>query len=99
MAAPLFEPEVRTSHPAQASSPSHELTRPRAHSHRLRNPQKLRILLIGGGGREHALAWKLSQSPRVEKVFVAPGELQLAPTYRLRLALELIEASSFPTGR
>ncbi|GAA5994408.1 bifunctional aminoimidazole ribotide synthase/glycinamide ribotide synthase [Rhodotorula paludigena] len=36
-------------------------------------PEKLRILLIGGGGREHALAWKLSQSPRVEKVFVAPG--------------------------
>ena len=28
---------------------------------------------IGGGGREHALAWKLAQSPRVQKVFVAPG--------------------------
>ena len=33
----------------------------------------LRILLIGNGGREHALAWKLSQSPLVEKIFVAPG--------------------------
>ncbi|KAI0652094.1 aminoimidazole ribonucleotide synthetase [Trametes meyenii] len=33
----------------------------------------LRILLIGSGGREHALAWKLSQSPRVEKIFVCPG--------------------------
>src|SRR5512143_3977374 len=31
------------------------------------------ILVIGGGGREHALAWKLAQSPRVAKVFVAPG--------------------------
>ncbi|MGA3214667.1 MAG: phosphoribosylamine--glycine ligase [Acidimicrobiales bacterium] len=31
------------------------------------------MLVIGGGGREHALAWKLSQSPKVEKVFVAPG--------------------------
>ncbi|MBZ6398073.1 MAG: hypothetical protein LBF18_23995 [Pantoea sp.] len=35
--------------------------------------QKLRILLIGAGGREHALAWKLTQSPRVDQIFVAPG--------------------------
>lgn len=33
----------------------------------------IRILLIGSGGREHALAWKLSQSPSVEHVFVFPG--------------------------
>ncbi len=31
------------------------------------------VLIAGGGGREHALAWKLSSSPQVEKVFVAPG--------------------------
>ncbi|PRD66072.1 phosphoribosylamine--glycine ligase [Malikia granosa] len=33
----------------------------------------MKVLVIGGGGREHALAWKLKQSPRVEQVFVAPG--------------------------
>ncbi|KAA6407193.1 MAG: bifunctional purine biosynthetic Ade1 [Lasallia pustulata] len=33
----------------------------------------LRILLVGNGGREHALAWKLSQSPRVEQIYVVPG--------------------------
>ena len=33
----------------------------------------MNILVIGGGGREHALAWKLAQSPRVHKVFVSPG--------------------------
>lgn len=33
----------------------------------------MRILIIGGGGREHALAWKTAQSPRVEQVFIAPG--------------------------
>lgn len=33
----------------------------------------MKILVIGGGGREHALAWKLSQSPKATKVFVAPG--------------------------
>ena len=33
----------------------------------------MKILVIGGGGREHALAWKAAQSPGVEKVFVAPG--------------------------
>lgn len=33
----------------------------------------MKILLIGSGGREHALAWKMARSPRVQKVFVAPG--------------------------
>ncbi|HLU18409.1 MAG TPA: phosphoribosylamine--glycine ligase [Pusillimonas sp.] len=33
----------------------------------------MKLLVIGGGGREHALAWRLAQSPRVQKVFVAPG--------------------------
>jgi phosphoribosylamine--glycine ligase len=33
----------------------------------------MRILVVGSGGREHALAWKIGQSPRAERVFVAPG--------------------------
>lgn len=33
----------------------------------------MKVLIIGGGGREHALAWKAAQSPRVEQVYVAPG--------------------------
>jgi phosphoribosylamine--glycine ligase len=33
----------------------------------------MKLLVIGSGGREHALAWKLAQDPRVQKVFVAPG--------------------------
>ena len=33
----------------------------------------MKVLVIGGGGREHALAWKMARSPRVTKVFVAPG--------------------------
>ena len=33
----------------------------------------VKLLVVGSGGREHALAWKLAQSPRVQKVFVAPG--------------------------
>src|ERR1700743_1764146 len=33
----------------------------------------MKVLIIGNGGREHALAWKIKQSARVERVFVAPG--------------------------
>ena len=33
----------------------------------------MKLLVVGSGGREHALAWRLAQSPRVHKVFVAPG--------------------------
>ena len=33
----------------------------------------MKVLVVGNGGREHALAWKITQSPRVEQVFVAPG--------------------------
>ena len=33
----------------------------------------MNVLIVGGGGREHALSWKVAQSPKVDKVFVAPG--------------------------
>ena len=33
----------------------------------------MKVLLLGSGGREHALAWKMVQSPKLEKLYVAPG--------------------------
>ena len=44
----------------------------------------MKILVIGGGGREHALAWKLAQSPKVQQVYVAPGNggTALSPTLK-----------------
>ena len=44
----------------------------------------MKVLVIGGGGREHALAWKLAQSERVQCVFVAPGNAGTALDARLR---------------
>jgi phosphoribosylamine---glycine ligase len=44
----------------------------------------MNILVIGGGGREHALAWKLAQSPKVQMVYVAPGNGGTAQDIRLK---------------
>lgn len=52
----------------------------------------MKILVIGSGGREHALAWKLAQSPRVQKVLVAPGNAGTAT----EPGLENVSANSIP---
>ena len=44
----------------------------------------MKVLVIGGGGREHALAWKLAQSERVQQVYVAPGNGGTARDTRLK---------------
>ena len=38
----------------------------------------MKILIVGGGGREHAIAWKLAKSPKVEKLYCAPGNAGIA---------------------
>ena len=52
----------------------------------------MKILVIGGGGREHALAWKLAQSPRVDEVIVAPGNAGTAREAKCRnVAIKAID--------
>jgi phosphoribosylamine--glycine ligase len=52
----------------------------------------MKLLVIGSGGREHAIAWKLAQSPRVQKVFVAPGNAGTA----LESGLENVAITAIP---
>jgi phosphoribosylamine--glycine ligase len=49
--------------------------------------QPTRVLVVGGGGREHALAWKLAAEPGVNEVVVAPGSDAIAREPRVRLAV------------
>ncbi|RJS92498.1 phosphoribosylamine--glycine ligase [Salinisphaera sp. Q1T1-3] len=59
------------------------------------NQSTQRILIVGNGGREHALAWKLAASPRVEKIYVAPGNAGTAITNgveNVNIALDALDA-------
>jgi phosphoribosylamine--glycine ligase len=52
----------------------------------------MKILVIGGGGREHALVWKISQSPKVEKIYCAPGSAGIGELAEsVAISPELIE--------
>ncbi len=55
----------------------------------------MNILVVGNGGREHALAWKLAQSPRAKRVFVAPGNVGTALEAALGVENVEIRASDF----
>ena len=56
--------------------------------------QPTRILIVGGGGREHALAWKLAAEPGVNEVIVAPGSDAIArePRVRVELGIDPLES-------
>ncbi len=65
---------------------------------RLTEEIEMNVLIIGSGGREHALAWKVAQDPRVQKVFVAPGNAGTALEAKCEnVAIDVLAAGA--TGR
>ena len=52
-----------------------------------------RVFLIGAGGREHAIAWKLSQSVQVEEIFVYPGSYEMGQIAKVRIVNDIVAAS------
>lgn len=58
--------------------------------------EKLRVLIVGNGGREHAFAWKLSHSPSVEAVFVAPGNGGTAGNSTSKISNVAIKGDDYP---
>jgi phosphoribosylamine--glycine ligase len=55
----------------------------------------MKILVVGSGGREHALAWKLAQSERIQMVYVAPGNGGTAADPRL-VNVEITDPARWP---
>lgn len=53
-----------------------------------------RVLVIGSGGREHALAWKLAQSPHIQQVLVAPGNAGTASCGKISNSGEWMDITS-----
>ncbi|KAL4926480.1 bifunctional aminoimidazole ribotide synthase/glycinamide ribotide synthase [Aspergillus undulatus] len=58
--------------------------------------ERLRVLIVGNGGREHALAWKLSQSPRVDIVYVAPGNGGTAAGTNAKIENANVKGNDYP---
>jgi phosphoribosylamine--glycine ligase len=54
----------------------------------------MNILILGGGGREHALAWAIRQNPKCDRLIVAPGNAGIAAIARLAPALDILDGAA-----
>ena len=57
----------------------------------------MKVLIVGSGGREHAIAWKVAQSPKVDKIYCAPGNAGIAE-YAECVPISAMEILSRETG-
>src|SRR5690606_7507409 len=79
-----FSPACATSAIDRGGGPGASRTRGGRAPSQLLSRSIMKVLVIGAGGREHAIAWKAAQSPLVDEVLVAPGNAGTAREPRIR---------------